>query len=118
MGTELLRWKAGRGRRLSSHRYYGCHYVAALPPILRFGWNNICIKYRVFVCGKCKSAFQAYSYRVKVRLGRQAQIDCDITQHTTPAPRHHHLFSVTAGDWAEQLHTRRARQLEKPQRRG
>lgn len=33
----------------------------------RFGWNNICVKFGIFVCGTCKSALQSFSFRVKVR---------------------------------------------------
>ena len=34
----------------------------------RFGFSHVCVKYNIFVCPKCKSAHQAYSHRVKVRL--------------------------------------------------
>lgn len=32
-----------------------------------FGFKNIVVKFRTFVCGHCKAAHQAYSHRVKVR---------------------------------------------------
>jgi Putative GTPase activating protein for Arf len=31
----------------------------------KFGHGNVCMPFKVFVCGHCKSAFQAYSFRVK-----------------------------------------------------
>ena len=34
----------------------------------RFGFSHVCVKYNIFVCPKCKSAHQAYSHRVKVRV--------------------------------------------------
>lgn len=30
-----------------------------------FGFKNICMPFRIFVCGTCKAAHQAYSHRVK-----------------------------------------------------
>ena len=32
-----------------------------------FGWKNICMPYKTFVCSTCKSAHQSFSHRVKVR---------------------------------------------------
>ena len=32
-----------------------------------FGFKNIVVKFRTFVCGTCKSAHQSFSHRVKVR---------------------------------------------------
>lgn len=38
------------------------------PPTPRvFGYKNICMPFRTFVCGLCKAAHQAFSHRVKVR---------------------------------------------------
>ena len=35
-----------------------------------FGYKNICMPYKSFVCGLCKAAHQGFSHRVKVRAGR------------------------------------------------
>lgn len=36
-----------------------------------FGFKNIVVKFRTFVCGHCKAAHQAFSHRVKVRARAQ-----------------------------------------------
>lgn len=49
-----------------------------------FGFKNIVVKFRTFVCGHCKAAHQAFSHRVKVRAraGRASTIG------TPPQPAH------------------------------
>lgn len=32
-----------------------------------FGYKNLCMPFRTFVCGTCKAAHQSFSHRVKVR---------------------------------------------------
>lgn len=32
-----------------------------------FGFKNICMPFRTFVCSMCKAAHQSFSHRVKVR---------------------------------------------------
>lgn len=37
----------------------------------KFGFQNVCDKFKTFVCGNCKSAHQSYSQRVKAsRMSR------------------------------------------------
>lgn len=41
----------------------------------KFGFQNICEKYKTFVCSNCKSAHQSYSQRVKVRFASSLRGD-------------------------------------------
>ena len=40
---------------------------ATCPHEDRMGFNNVCMKFKIFICGDCKSAHQAFSHRCKVR---------------------------------------------------
>lgn len=51
-------------RRLADNRRCGtCRHED------RLGFNAVCVKFQIFVCGDCKSAHQAFSHRCKVRSG-------------------------------------------------
>ena len=39
----------------------------------RLGYNAICVKFQIFVCGDCKSAHQAFSHRCKARANFPAE---------------------------------------------
>lgn len=41
-----------------------------------FGHSNVVVKFRSFVCSDCKSAHQAYSHRVKVRVCVGCRLAC------------------------------------------
>jgi hypothetical protein len=47
-----------------------------------FGFKNICMPFRTFVCSMCKAAHQSFSHRVKVRTLRVLR---RLVRATTPA---------------------------------
>jgi hypothetical protein len=54
----------------------------------RMGFKDVCMKFKIFICGDCKSAHQAFSHRCKVRpLLRRCP-------HLRRARRHSACFSL------------------------
>jgi hypothetical protein len=62
--TRMAEAELNKLRRLAENRRCGtcCHED-------RLGFNAVCVKFQIFVCGDCKSAHQAFSHRCKVRAG-------------------------------------------------
>lgn len=40
---------------------------ATCPYEDRMGFKDVCMKYKIFICGDCKSAHQSFSHRCKAR---------------------------------------------------
>ena len=40
---------------------------ATCPYEDKMGFKDVCMKFKIFICGDCKSAHQAFSHRCKVR---------------------------------------------------
>jgi hypothetical protein len=53
-----------------------------------FGYKNICMPFRIFVCGTCKAAHQSFSHRVKVRAlcAQPVQVSASCV-HSLPSQR-------------------------------
>ena len=58
----------------------------------RMGFNTICMKFKIFICGDCKSAHAAFSHRCKVctrSLASPRLAPPELLPPSPPHARHH-----------------------------
>ena len=70
----------------------------------RMGFNNVCMKFKIFVCSDCKSAHQSFSHRCKARRRTAARpffwvAACVLILGSLPSLRRQ---SVTMSNWNEE----------------
>lgn len=67
--TRLFRARARRQAGGSRGRdAVSWDFTLPTPRQCRFGHSNLCMPFKIFVCSNCKSALQAFSFRVKVSM--------------------------------------------------